>query len=238
MSHSNLLCLHLDSFTSFCLTPPQTTFSTISESASLTGIRHYLSATPLEGQSGYLANSIPVTGYEPKTCIHVSSEHTPIKYTYRKNGFNIEDHVTTTVAASENSDGFHNLERKFFYLEYSLDMRYRGKFGKADIEELENMDASEIYPRRINAKEDEFRPRQERLVRCEDLSGDCQGGPLTQIWTCCKKIEKIIGGLWTRKEVYQKHGQDSGSSHVERKTFQRIHVVRRETNNNSSNYQA
>ena len=111
MSHSNLLGLHLESFTSFCSTPPQPAsdnmLSTISERASLTGIRHHLSATPLEGQSGFLANSIPVTGYEPNTCIDVSSEHAPINYTYRKNGFDVEDHVTTTVAASENSDGFH-----------------------------------------------------------------------------------------------------------------------------------
>ena len=70
------------------------------------------------------------------------------------------------------------MERKFFHLEYSLDMRYWGELGKADIEELENMDASEIYPRRINAKEDEFREpalRQERLVKSEDLSGEIQG---------------------------------------------------------------
>ena len=108
MSHPNLLGLHPVSLTSFCSTPPQppqTTCSSRPERASLTGIRTHSSATSLEWQSGYLADSIPLTGYEPKTCIDVSSEHTPINYPYRKNSFNIEDNVTTTVAASETSDG-------------------------------------------------------------------------------------------------------------------------------------
>ena len=72
-----------------CSSPSQTTPSTPC-------------ATSLEGrQSGYLAESLPHTGNEPNTCIHVSSEHTPISYTWRRNSFNIENDLTTTVAASE-----------------------------------------------------------------------------------------------------------------------------------------
>ena len=52
------------------LTPP---------TASLTGIRLNPCVTALgDGPSGHLAGSIPNKGYEPKFCIDVSSEHTPI----------------------------------------------------------------------------------------------------------------------------------------------------------------
>ena len=109
MSHPNLPGLHPGSFTS-CFSspsqPPQTTCVTKLERASLTEIRYHLSATSPVRQSGYLADSIPLTGLKPKTCIDVRSEHTAINYTYRKNNFNIEDNVTATVAASETSDGF------------------------------------------------------------------------------------------------------------------------------------
>ena len=37
-------------------------------------------------------------------------------------------------------------------------------------------------------------------------------GPHTQIWTCCKEIEKMIIGMWTRIEFYQFLGQESESS--------------------------
>ena len=109
MSHPNLLGLHPESFTSFFSTqtqPPQTTCSTKPERASLTEIRYHSSASSLVRQSGHLADSITLTGNEPKTCIDVSSEHTPITYTCRENSFNIDDNVTATVAASETSDGF------------------------------------------------------------------------------------------------------------------------------------
>ena len=56
--------LHPESFTSFCSTPPQppqTTRPSRSERALLTGIRIHSSATPLEGQSGFLADSFPLT---------------------------------------------------------------------------------------------------------------------------------------------------------------------------------
>ena len=45
------------------------------------------------------------SGYEPKTCIDVSSGHTPINYTSRRNRFNTDHNdLTTTVAASETPD--------------------------------------------------------------------------------------------------------------------------------------
>ena len=88
---------------SFCSTPPQTTRTTRSQ----TGIRSTPCATPLDGRSGYLAESLPHTGYEPNTCIDVSSEHTPINHSSSWNRFNNENDLTTTVAASENFDGFH-----------------------------------------------------------------------------------------------------------------------------------
>ena len=108
MSHPNLLGLHPESFTSFSSTsqPPQTTCSTKLERASLIQIRCHFSAPWPGRQSGYLADSIPLTGFEAKACTDVSSEHTAISYPYRKNSFNIEDNVTATVAASETSDGF------------------------------------------------------------------------------------------------------------------------------------
>ena len=61
-----------------------------------------------------------------------------------------------------------NLERKS-YLDCSSDMHCtRGDFGKgdvlvADLEELETMDASEIYSKRLNAKEVIFPKKKENL---------------------------------------------------------------------------
>ena len=43
----------------------------------------------------------------PSPASDVSSEHTPINDPSRRNGFNIENDLATTAAASENSDGFH-----------------------------------------------------------------------------------------------------------------------------------
>ena len=43
----------------------------------------------------------------PFSCIDVSRGHTPINFPSRRNSFNIENHLTTTVAASETFDGFH-----------------------------------------------------------------------------------------------------------------------------------
>ena len=55
----------------------------------------------------HLAKSSPQKGCEPKSCIDVSSGHTPINCTSRRNSFDVEHDLTTTVAASENTDGFH-----------------------------------------------------------------------------------------------------------------------------------
>ena len=61
---------------SFCSSPPPTTPTT----RPLIGIRRTPCAASLEGrQPGYLAETLPHKGYEPNTCIDVSSEHTPIK---------------------------------------------------------------------------------------------------------------------------------------------------------------
>ena len=57
----------------------------------LTGIRLNPCATPLwGGPSGHLADPIPDTGYEPKFCIDVSGEHTPINLPTRNMGFQQE----------------------------------------------------------------------------------------------------------------------------------------------------
>ena len=102
MLHKTLLGVP-DTFSSFGSSPPQTTPT----SRPLTGIRRTPCATSLEReQSGHLADPLPHTGYEPKSCIDIRSEHTPINYPSRRNSFNIENDLTTTVAAYENSDCF------------------------------------------------------------------------------------------------------------------------------------
>ena len=51
---------------------------------------------------GRVAEQSPLTGYEPKSLIEVSSEHTPINFPSRENSFNTDfNDLTTTVAASE-----------------------------------------------------------------------------------------------------------------------------------------
>ena len=81
----------------FCSTPSPS-------SLSMTELRRSPCATPLwGGPSGHLADPNPNTGYEPSTCIAVSSEHTPINHSSRRNSFNTE-HDDLTVAASENRD--------------------------------------------------------------------------------------------------------------------------------------
>ena len=95
--------LRVPSFSSFCSTPPPTWTPS---PAKLTGIRPNPCATPLlEGQSGHLADPTPKHRLKnPKLCIDVSSEHTPI--TVQEKSFNLENHLTTTVAAAEDSDHF------------------------------------------------------------------------------------------------------------------------------------
>ena len=102
-AHKTLLGVP-DTFSSFCSSPPQTKAT----SRPLAGIRGTPCATSPEGrQSGHLAEPHPHTGHEPKSCIDVSSEHTPINYFARRNSSNIEIDPTTPVAASETLDGFH-----------------------------------------------------------------------------------------------------------------------------------
>ena len=90
---------------SFCSTPPPSA----PNSLFMDGIRRPSCATP-PGRLlfGQLAESTPLTGFEPETCIDVSSEHTPINYSSRRNSFNIKNNdLTTTVEAlREISDGF------------------------------------------------------------------------------------------------------------------------------------
>ena len=66
----------------------------------LTGIRLNPCATLLwGGLSGHLADPIPNTGYEPKFCIDVSSERTPVNLPTRNTDFQQE--YDATIAASE-----------------------------------------------------------------------------------------------------------------------------------------
>ena len=72
--------------------------------------------------------------------------------------FHLVHWLSITLLLRKTSQESINLERKF-YLDCSLDtLCTRGEFGRvtcwvADIEELETMDASEIYSERLNAKE-------------------------------------------------------------------------------------
>ena len=76
------------------LTPPT------ASPTSLTGIRSTSCATPLgDGPSGHLADPIPNTGSEPKFCIDVSSERTPMNLPNRNMSFQQE--YDATVTASE-----------------------------------------------------------------------------------------------------------------------------------------
>ena len=86
----------------FSAFPPVLSSSTTTPTP-LTGIRLNPCATPLWcGPSGPLACPTPNTSYEPKFCINISSEHTPIILPSRKGSFNPESDVT--VAASEDVD--------------------------------------------------------------------------------------------------------------------------------------
>ena len=75
------------------------------------GIKKSRCATPRGGfQFGRLVEPTHFTGYEPKTCIDISSEHAPINYSSKRHSFNTEyNDLTTTVAASEIPDGFQQL---------------------------------------------------------------------------------------------------------------------------------
>ena len=88
-----------DPIPSFCSTTPPTTQTSLP----MTEIKRSPCATPHGGlQFGDLVEPTPLTGYEPKTCIDVSSGHTPINYSSRRKSFNTDcNDLTTTVAASE-----------------------------------------------------------------------------------------------------------------------------------------
>ena len=72
----------------------------------MTWIRRSPCASPHKGlQFGRLVEPTPFTGYEPKTCIDVSNEHTPINCPSRRDSFNTDyNDLTTTVAPSETPD--------------------------------------------------------------------------------------------------------------------------------------
>ena len=80
---------------SFCSTPPSLSPNTL-------GVRSPLNGTPRLEQSGHLADTTQSTGYEPKTCIDVSSEHTSINFPKGRDNFNLENDLKITV--SEDSD--------------------------------------------------------------------------------------------------------------------------------------
>ena len=66
----------------------------------LTGIKFNPCATPLwGGPSGQLADPIQNTGYEPKFCIDVSGEHTPINLPTTNRS--VQQEYDATIAASE-----------------------------------------------------------------------------------------------------------------------------------------
>ena len=70
----------------------------------LTGIRLNPCATPLwGGPSGRLADPTRNTGYEPKFCNDVSSDHTPINLPTRNMSFQQEYDVTITASEDLNS---------------------------------------------------------------------------------------------------------------------------------------
>ena len=88
-----------DRFPSFCSTPPPTQSSLLN-----TGMSMNRCATPSGSLFfGRVAEQSLLTGYETKSLIEVSSEHTPINFPSRKGSFNSND-LTTTVAASGVTD--------------------------------------------------------------------------------------------------------------------------------------
>ena len=58
----------------------------------LTGTRLTTNLRRREGLSGRLADSTPLTGYEPNFCVEVNREHAPIIFPTQKDNFNLEHH--------------------------------------------------------------------------------------------------------------------------------------------------
>ena len=56
------------------------------------------------GWFGRMAEQSPVTGYEPKNLIEISSQHTPINFPSRRNSFNTDFNDVPTFAASDDTD--------------------------------------------------------------------------------------------------------------------------------------
>ena len=92
-----------DPFPSFCSTPPPTT----PNSLLVTGISRPSCTTSPAGMlfgRTLLNHLLLLTGCEPKTCINVSSEQTPINHPSR-NQLQHRERLTTTVAASPAASG-------------------------------------------------------------------------------------------------------------------------------------
>ena len=81
-------------------TPFPPTFSSLAASLMPhTGIRVSPCVTLLGDElSGHLGDSMPITGHEPKFCIDVSSEHTPINLPNRNMSFQQEYDATITAS--------------------------------------------------------------------------------------------------------------------------------------------
>ena len=94
---------------------PATSLTTPAASPALpTGIRPNTCATPLgDGLPDHLAGRIPNTGYEPKFCIDVDSEHTPINLPFRNMNFPQEYDATITASEDLNfASTFFSLKQK------------------------------------------------------------------------------------------------------------------------------
>ena len=139
---------------------------------------------------------------------------------------------------------------------------WKGDVLIADLEQLEKMDTSEIYPRIINAKEvlisqngEELKfpvaddtvklserdyecreptPRREQTVRSEDLSGELQGEPGEPQPTESKVDAEVRAELWSIQceFIYRHHNEPRVQLHVPK---EEINSVERNTSEKSSN---
>ena len=100
IDHS-LMCLTL-----FLPFVPRHLRSTSQTPLLVTGIRRSLLCHFARRVSvGRLVEHNPLAGHEPKTCIEVSSDHTPINYPSRRSSFNTDyNDLTTKVEASQTPD--------------------------------------------------------------------------------------------------------------------------------------
>ena len=56
------------------------------------------------GWFGRMAEQSPLTGFEPKNLIEISSQHTPIDFLSRRNSFSTDFNDVSTIAASDDTD--------------------------------------------------------------------------------------------------------------------------------------